>query len=447
MTTDHSPLDASMPLASMPTALSPSPTPHSPLPTPAIPVPPCLPPFSRLQFSPMTAPRHDIARRAAEQLARRADLSSLSCVVGFDGFIDTIIKVVDRRRTMAMDDYAPIDTIEQFALRAAATAGKSTNIELVDTEDRFGGNGPLLASGIARLGPRVTYIGAVGAESSPTTLHPLFAELTRRCDRVVPVAPPAHTDALEFRDGKIMLGKTRNIQSVTWELLNERIGLAAMRQLLDRASLLGMVNWVMMGGAETIWRGLLREVFPSISPSRSSSAITRRVFIDLCDPAKRLDADITRALSLLREMNDLVPVTLGLNLAEAERIASVLRVDAFTGPSNQSLGAAVRHAAEVLQRATGLECVAIHPREGAAAADRSGDSAWFDGPFTLSPRLSTGAGDHFNAGFSFAQTIGLSLDECLAVGCAVSGAYVRDADSPTLDRLTGFLRELPEPEK
>ncbi len=396
----------------------------------------------------MGSSRNDIAAHAAEQLIRRSgELASLSCVVGFDGFIDTIIKVVDRRRTMAMDDYAPIDTIEHFAMRAAAAAGKSTNIELVETEDRFGGNGPLLASGIARLGPRVTYVGAVGAESSPTTLHPLFAELARRCDRVVPVAPPAHTDALEFRDGKIMLGKTRNIQSVTWELLEDRIGLATLRQTLDRSSLLGMVNWVMMGGAESIWRGLVREVFPFISPSRSPRGITRRVFIDLCDPAKRLDADISRALSLLREMNDLVPVTLGLNLAEAERIAEVERIDAFTGPGNRSQGAVVRRAAEELRRATGLECVAIHPREGAAAADRSGASAWFDGPFTLTPRLSTGAGDHFNAGFSFAQTLSLPLDECLAVGCAVSGAYVRDADSPTLDRLTGFLRELPEPEK
>ena len=134
-----------------------------------------------------------------------------------------------------MDDYTPIDTIERFALRAAGAAGKSTNIELVDREDRFGGNGPLLASGIARIGPRVTYIGAVGVEGSPTTLHPLFGELARRCERVVPVAPPAHTDALEFRDGKIMLGKTRNIQAVTWELLKERIGVGVLCETLDRA--------------------------------------------------------------------------------------------------------------------------------------------------------------------------------------------------------------------
>lgn len=346
-----------------------------------------------------------------------------------------------------MDDFVAIETIEQFAMRAASASGKSTNIELVELEDRFGGNGPLLASGIARLGPGVTYLGAVGSQDAPTTLHPLFAELARRCGRVVAVAPPAHTDALEFRDGKIMLGKTRNVQSVTWDVLKQRVGLDTIRGMIGRASLLGMVNWVMMGGAESIWRGLMDEVFPTIGPARAGGAVVRRVFIDLCDPAKRLDADVVRAIGLLREMNASVPVTLGLNLAEAERIAGILGADAFTGPGNRSLGAVVRRAAEELQRATGLECVAIHPREGAGAADAGGASAWFDGPFTLTPRLSTGAGDHFNAGFSVAQVLGLALEECLAVGCAVSGAYVRDADSPTMERLVGFLRELPAPEK
>ena len=46
----------------------------------------------------------------------------------------------------------------------------------------------------------------------------------------------------------------------------------------------------------------------------------------------------------------------------------------------------------------------------------------------------------------FAQAGGLDLAHCLATGCAVSGAYVRDALSPDLDRLIGFLRDLPAPD-
>jgi sugar/nucleoside kinase (ribokinase family) len=111
-----------------------------------------------------------------------------------------------------------------------------------------------------------------------------------------------------------------------------------------------------------------------------------------------------------------------------------------------TLGQRVSQAAAAIRELLGLDCVVIHPREGAGAADASGASGWFDGPFTAHPKLSTGAGDHFNGGFAFAQVHGLSLEECLATGCAVSGAYVRDASSPTRERLTAFLGDLPGPE-
>ena len=106
----------------------------------------------------------------------------------------------------------------------------------------------------------------------------------------------------------------------------------------------------------------------------------------------------------------------------------------------------VRHAAETIREKLSLDTIVIHPREGAGAANAAGHSAWFEGPFTAHPKLSTGAGDHFNGGFAFAQVNGLTLEESLATGCAVSGAYVRDAQSPTRERLVGFLSDLPGPE-
>jgi hypothetical protein len=38
--------------------------------------------------------------------------------------------------------------------------------------------------------------------------------------------------------------------------------------------------------------------------------------------------------------------------------------------------------------------------------------------------------------------LGMSVEESLAVGCGESGAYVRDAKSPTRERLVEFLRGL-----
>lgn len=376
--------------------------------------------------------REQIAQSAAAKLAAAAIPAA---VVGFDGFIDEIIDVVDQRRDMSGSGYSRIRTISEFAARVGAAAGKSTNLEMVVKEVRWGGNGPLMAGGLASLGSSVTYIGSVGTESGE--LDPRYAEFSRRCNAVIPIAPPAHTDALEFEDGKVMLGKPGNVQIPTWERLVEKVGVEDMVGLLEGAGLLGMVNWVMMGGVEGIWDGLIREVLPKVRRGRL------RVFIDLADPAKRTDADIQRAMALLKRMNAIVPVTLGLNLSEAERMAAAFGVASTVG--HRTMGAAIESMTVALRAKLELASVVIHPREGAAAAvvGAAGvESAWFDGPFTPTPRLSTGAGDHFNAGFALGQVVGMNVEECLAVGCGVSGAYVRDAQSPSRERLVGFLRSL-----
>ncbi|QKK07877.1 MAG: hypothetical protein HND58_06610 [Planctomycetota bacterium] len=168
--------------------------------------------------------RESIARSAADALDRaRAEgtLAETPALAGFDGFLDSIIRVVDRRRSMAMEDFEPISTIPRFAGRVADAAGKSANIELVVDEVRFGGNGPLYAGALGRLGMPTTYIGAVGKDDESDELLPVYQPFAERCERVIPIAAPAYTDALEFDDGKIMLGKAANVQAVTWDRLVE----------------------------------------------------------------------------------------------------------------------------------------------------------------------------------------------------------------------------------
>jgi hypothetical protein len=373
------------------------------------------------------------------------DASGGPALIGFDGAVDEIIRVVGHRRSMAPDDFEDIPTIPAFAARAGAAAGVSANIEMAVSEVRFGGNGPLMSAALGGLGAPVTYVGAVGREGAPNELMPLFEPLAGWCREVIPMAAPAHTDALEFDDGKIMLGKLLNLQNVTWASLLERLGggdrdagLEDLCRRMGQASLLAVVNWVMMGGVEGIWRGLIDHVLPALGGGAP------RIFIDLCDPAKRTDEDMSGAVDLLRRLDEITALTLGLNLSEAERMARVIGSRPF-GDGEPS-GDAVEAATVALRDKLGLSCVVVHPRSGAAAAESDGSHAWFDGPFVREPRLSTGAGDHFNGGFAFAQMHGLSLAESLAVGTAVSGAYVRDAATPTRERVADLLRHLPAPE-
>lgn len=393
----------------------------------------------------MASARTDIARAAAASIERAADFPP--ALVGFDGFIDSIVHMVDRRIDMSPAGYVRLRTISAFAGRCAAAAGKSTNIERVLLEDRFGGNGPLMASAVAALGMPTTYIGAVGeapGDGDPPhgaiRVHPVFRAFAARCRRVVPTGLPSATLCLEFDDGKLMFNDTSAVQAVTWDAIIARVGLDEIVRTVSDARLIGVVNWSLVGGVPGIWRGLARDVLPRCGAAR------RQVFIDLSDPAKRSDEDIREALEQLRDLDRAAGVTLGLNLAEAERIARVLGLGVFDRMAAAPLGERVLEGSREIRRALDLDCVTVHPREGAGAADRDGASAWFDGPFTRTPALSTGAGDHYNGGFGFARTVGLPLEECLAVGCAVSGAYVRDAASPSRERVVAFLGELPSPE-
>jgi len=63
------------------------------------------------------------------------------------------------------------------------------------------------------------------------------------------------------------------------------------------------------------------------------------------------------------------------------------------------------------------------------------------GPFDPNPKLTTGAGDNFNAGFCLGQVLDLSPKESLIIGTATSGFYVRNAASPTFHELIEFLSE------
>lgn len=394
------------------------------------------------------AHRTQVARSAADALAQASSrTATTSALVGFDGFIDSISRLVDVRTSMAPDEYQPIRTISAFGARVSAAAGLSTNIERVTLEDRFGGNGPLMAGALGRLGLRVTYIGAVGESAGSENVHPVFAEFAARCHRVIPIGVPSHTLCLEFDDGKVMMNDTRQVQGVTWDRLVSRVGLDAIGAIVSEASLLGIVNWSLLGGVPGIWEGLVRDILPAL-PAKE-----RRLFVDLSDPAKRVDGDIRAMLTQLKTLELAgLRITLGMNLAEATRIAHVLGLAApgDEGPTgriaDRPTPESILACAISIRAAIGVDEVVIHPREGAAGASQDGSRAWFFGPLARSPRLSTGAGDHFNAGYAFGRVLGLSLEQALASGVAVSGAYVRDARSPDMQRLIGFLRELPDPE-
>lgn len=373
-------------------------------------------------------------------LNRAKDAGFPMAVVGFDGFVDTIAHAVGARTSMEADGYDPIPTISAFGERIASAAGRSMNLELVEIETRGGGNGPLMAGAMAALGAQTTLIGALGGGDAAEPTHPAYNGVIKACAHVRSIGPSARTDAVEFDDGKVMFNWSAPLLGIDYDRLIIELGRGEpasgedeLVAMLTGASLLATVNWTNMGGLGSIWDGLRERIFPRLPGQRPA------MFVDLSDPAKRTDHDLRFAMNGLAAFTAVTPVTLGLNIAEATRLRSLLGHSADpVSPEPDALA----DAASGLQADLGLSCVVVHTKTGAggATADPGGSTCSVPSRFVDRPVLSTGAGDHFNGGFSVARMLGLPLDESLACGCETASHLVRTGKAPSMRELITTLR-------
>ncbi len=380
--------------------------------------------------------RSRTARQAAEGLAQFRELMPKRPVlIGFDGFVDSIIQLVDKRQDA--EHYQSVKTITQFAEKIRQAAGQSANYELVTLQRKLGGNGPIMAQAMACLGLPVIYVGAVGYPK----LDPVFQQLADHAE-VCGIAEPGATDAIEFADGKLMLGKTDRFSDVNPEEIEITLGLDTFYAYVARSYLIGMVNWTMLPRMNDIWQFFIDTVLPEVGGEIGRKR--RLIFIDLADPEKRTEQDIDRALNLCSELNAYADLVLGLNLKEAKQVARVLDQPTSFGPDDD-----LEPVALSIRQRIDVHGIVIHPRHKAAAAikDHNGkvDQATFVGPYTDEPVLSTGAGDNFNAGFCLGLLANLPLDQVLCLATAISGYYVRHGESPEFQKLIAFLRQLPTP--
>jgi sugar/nucleoside kinase (ribokinase family) len=364
----------------------------------------------------------DFKTRALEALRIHGPaLSGKLSVVGFDGFVDTIVTPV-ALRTAQGEAFTPISTITEFGQRILGAAGKSTNIEFYPRMDKLGGNGPIMANALLSAGGRLKYIGALGHAA----IHPVFQEFAGEAD-IVSLCDPAATTAVEFTDGKLMLGQMRSLDEITFDRIVEKMGRTGVDQAFYAADLVALVNWTMIPNMTAIFIALVESVLPAL-PVRD-----RIFFFDLADPEKRSRSDLLEALAVIGRFEKFGKVTLGLNLKEAQQVWAALEQTPVTADE-----AGLRLMCAEIRTRLGLSAVVVHPKESAACATADG-TAWVPGPYTAKPLITTGAGDHFNAGFSNAQLLGLAPEACLTVGVCTSGHYVRTGQSPTLADLLAFL--------
>jgi hypothetical protein len=325
---------------------------------------------------------------------------------------------------MDSKNYTRVLTLTEYGRRIAATSGLSSNVEIVTISKKLGGNGPILANALIQSGVKMTYIGAIGYPD----VNGVFLEMAARCERVVPVCDPASTDAMEFEDGKIIRSKLSPFKDLSFETIRQRVGLGELAALLDCSGLIGFENWALPPYSGQIWQGIYEQVLPLMKSDTQSKTL----FFDLADPASREESELRSVLETISAFSRHFSVILGLNLREAVQVANLFNGGFYT--ANCDLEVLIRYISDYVK----VKTLVIHPvKESCCLVD--GRFYHGTGPFCAKPKLTTGAGDNFNAGFVLGISLGLDPQEALFLGMASSGFYVRQSRSGSFEELKIFL--------
>ncbi|HEX5789857.1 MAG TPA: PfkB family carbohydrate kinase, partial [Luteolibacter sp.] len=291
---------------------------------------------------------------------------------------------------------------------------------------KIGGNGPIMAAALATNGVPVDYIGPLGEPQIDDSFRDFAQQLNAHS-----TGAPAATHALEFGDGKIMLTVIQTYDEVSACRLKQTPGRQNMISLLARSRLVGLLNWTCLPHMDGILDWHAQELLPAVGEDRG-----RIFFFDLADPAKRSLEAVAGVLRRISGFERFGRVVLGLNHSEACQASRAL---GLSEPGEDR--SALQACAAKLRETLGLSIVMIHPRDFAVAATAQ-ESACADGPVCEQPLITTGAGDHLNAGFCLGLLLELPLQQCTQLGVLFSGYYVRSGKSSSLTDILSFIPTL-----
>ena len=88
----------------------------------------------------------------------------------------------------------------------------------------------------------------------------------------------------------------------------------------------------------------------------------------------------------------------------------------------------------------GIQNLVIHCASKAVAWDDHGKHSWSNDLITT-PKVLTGAGDNFNAGYCLGLLLGLGGTDSLELAHTVSKYYLINGESPTLPQLSAILNK------
>jgi hypothetical protein len=343
-----------------------------------------------------------------------------SAFLGFDACIDNIVRIVrDKNGNNLTKFFSDSDQLGDFLLKLD---NKSCGLELETKLSKAGGNMFITGNALGNLGIRVECVGTFGYPE----ILPVFRTMSSNCS-LHTIGDTITATALEFNNSKVIMFDPGPYNNLTWEGIKGLLGIEKLCEMISDKQLIAFVNWSEIDNSSQIWKGFLDDIFP-----RTLKTGPKAFFLtDFSDCSRRTEQEIQFALKLLCSFKDFFKVTLSLNQNEAALVAKALGL-------TDSM--ADEEFVKKLFSLINVDILIIH---------RTNDALSYDGVsyekcdtfFCNEPKILTGGGDNFNAGFCYSLLNDLNPFQSLLVANAVSGSYVKTGISPDMEYLIEFIKQ------
>jgi len=345
-------------------------------------------------------------------------ISNKTAFLGFDACIDNIVRVVkDRSENDVTDFFSDSEQLGEFLLKLD---NKSCGLELQTKLSKIGGNMVITGNALGNLGIQVECVGTFGFPD----ILPVFRSMSSNCS-LHTIGDTITATALEFNNSKVIMFDPGPYNNLTWDGIKDLLGANRIGEMISGKQLISFVNWSEIENSTQIWKGILDDILPVADLKEPKSFF----FTDFSDCSRKSKNEIQSAIGVLGRFRNYFKVNLSLNQNEAALIARALDLNDHLSDEEFI---------KSLFSACNTDALVIH-RVSDAIAYNGVTFAQCDTFFCKEPKILTGGGDNFNAGFCYSLFHDFNLFQSLLVANAVSGSYVKTGISPDVNALKEFL--------
>lgn len=344
--------------------------------------------------------------------------SEKSAFLGFDACIDYIIRIVREKKDNEIASFFNDST--QFGEFLIDLNNKSCGVELQTKLSKIGGNMVITGNALGNLGIMVECAGTFGLPD----ILPVFRTMSANCS-LHTIGDTISATALEFSNSKVIMFDPGPYNNLTWDGIKKLLGAEQIKEMISGKQLISFLNWSEIENSSQIWKGVLDDILPVLEQGKTKPLF----FTDFSDCSRKSKSEIQFAINLLGRFGNYFKVVISLNQNEADLIARALDLHDYVSD--------VEFVTELYSRCN-ADVLVIHRTKDALAYDGV-EYQKCETFFCEEPKILTGGGDNFNAGFCFAMLNDFNLFQSLLVANAVAGSYVKTGLSPGVINLIEFL--------